>query len=296
MLPIDFITVVFDKEIDYLSVQAKSISLCIDSDSIGTIFVIVNDDDHICEKINVDWWGENRHKVNIISKTKFGRCELSYGWNSQQLYKLFGASIATNKWSMCLDAKTWFVQKLDFNKIFDETGRVNFHSFPTLPVFKPAEEFVEKFYNIESKEVIGPGGVPFFFHTQTVIDLIADLEDNHNTTLLEFFSKNVKYPVFLTEFMLYSGFVKYKYGSHDKLYSQQQYYLITNVADFQKYEFDKIFVQMQDPNNLTASIHRSVYPYLTEKQLQTWVDFLHSKNLIDDTAVTYQKLNTNTNI
>lgn len=294
MLPIDFITVVFDKEIDYLYTQAKSISLYIDSDSIGTIFVIVNDDDNVCKKINVEWWGENRHKVNIIPRTRFGVCEVLHGWDSQQLYKLFGASLSANKWSICLDAKTWFVQKLDFDKIFDNDDRVNLHSHPTPLVFKPAEEFVENFYNIESKEVIGPGGVPFFFHTQTVNDLISDLENNHNTTLLEFFSKNVMHPIFLTEFVLYSGFVKYKYGSHDELYSQKQYYLITNIADFQKHDFDKIFVQMQNPNNLTASIHRSVYPYLTQKQLKTWVNFLHSKNLIDDPDDMYQKLNTNT--
>ena len=293
---IDIITVVFQQELYYLEIQARSIEQYIDSDRIGKIFVVVNDNDSVCNLVDKNWWGNNSHKVIVIPRTRFGVREQLHGWDSQQLYKLFGASIAASKWSMCLDAKTWFVQNLDFDKMFDSTGRVNLRSFPTIPVFKPAEKFVETFYKIESKEVIGPGGVPFFFHTQTVIDLIKDLEDNHQITLIDFFSKNVMSPVFLTEFMLYSGFVKYKYGSHNILYSQNQYYSVTNLADFQKYEFDNIFVQMQYPNNLTASIHRSVYPYLTEKQLQTWVDFLHSKNLINDTAVTYQKLNTNTNI
>ena len=293
---IDIITVVFQQELYYLEIQARSIEQYIDSDRIGKIFVVVNDNDSVCNLVDKNWWGNNSHKVIVIPRTRFGVREQLHGWDSQQLYKLFGASIAASKWSMCLDAKTWFVQNLDFDKMFDSTGRVNLRSFPTIPVFKPAETFVETFYKIESKEVIGPGGVPFFFHTQTMIDLIKDLEDNHQITLIDFFSKNVMSPVFLTEFMLYSGFVKYKYGSHNILYSQNQYYSVTNLADFQKYEFDKIFVQMQDPNNLTASIHRRVYQYLTEKQLQTWVDFLHSKNLIDDTAVTYQKLNTNTNI
>ena len=293
---IDIITVVFQQELYYLEIQARSIEQYIDNDRIGKIFVVVNDNDSVCNLVDKNWWGNNSHKVIVVPRTRFGVQEQLHGWNSQQLYKLFAASIATSNWSMCLDAKTWFVQNLDFAKMFDNTGRVNLCSFSTIPVFKPAETFVETFFNIESKEVIGPGGVPFFFHTETITDLIKHLEEHHNTNLLDFFSKNVMSPVFLTEFMLYSGFVKYKYGSHNTLYSQNQYYSVTNLADFQKYEFDKIFVQMQGPTNLTASIHRSVYPYLTEKQLQTWVDFLHSKNLIDDTAVTYQKLNTNTNI
>lgn len=290
---IDILTVVFQPELYYLKIQARSIEQYIDSDKIGKIFVVVNDTSSVCDLVDVNWWGKNRNKVIVIDRNHFGVCETLDGWNSQQLYKLFAASVATNEWSMCLDAKTWFVQTLDFDKMFDKTGRVNLTSFPTIPVFEPAEKFVEKFYDIESKEVIGPGGVPFFFHTQTVIDLVDDLEKNHNTSLLEFFSKNVMSPVFLTEFMLYSGFVKYKHGSHNSLYSQKQYYSVMNQADFQKYDFDKIFAQMQYPNNLTVSIHRSVYPYLSEQQLNTWVNFLHSKNLIDNTTETFQLLNTN---
>ena len=290
---IDILTVVFQQELYYLQIQARSIEQYIDSNQIEKIFVIVNDADSVCSSVDINWWGINSHKVIVIPRTRFGVREQLHGWDSQQLYKLYGASVATSKWSMCLDAKTWFVQNLDFDKMFDNTGRVNLKSFSTIPVFKPAEVFVENFYNIESKEVIGPGGVPFFFHTPTVIDLIKDLEDNHHTTLIDFFSKNVMSPVFLTEFMLYSGFVKYKYGTHDTLYSQYQYYAVANQADFQKHDFDHIFAEMQKPNILTASIHRSVYPYLTETQLHTWVDFLYSKNLIDNPTETFQLLNTN---
>ena len=290
---IDIVTVVFQPELYYLKVQARSIEQYIDSNKIGKIFVVVNDESSVCNLVDKSWWGKNQDKVVVYDRKHFGVCETLDGWSSQQLYKLFAAGVATSNWSMCLDAKTWFVQTLDFDKMFDNTGRANLNSFPTIPVFEPAEKFVEKFYNIESKEVIGPGGVPFFFHTQTVIDLVDDLEKNHNTSLLEFFSKNATSPIFLTEFMLYSGFVKYKYGTHDTLYSQKQYYAVMNQADFQKYDFDNIFVQMQYPNNLTVSIHRSVYPYLTDQQLNTWVNFLYSKNLIDNPTETFQLLNTN---
>jgi len=290
---IDILTVVFQQELYYLEIQARSIEQYIDCDKIGKIFVIVNDEDSVCSSIDVDWWGQNSNKVEIVPRSQFGVVESIDGWSSQQLYKLFGASIAISNWSMCLDAKTWFVKYLDFKKMFDETGRVNVHSFPTIPVFKPAEEFVEQFYNIESKQVIGPGGVPFFFHTETVKSLITDLEKNHNTNLIDFFSKNVMFPVCLTEFMLYSGYVKYKYGTHDTLYSQYQYYAINNVADFQVSEFDTIFGYMQQDHNLTASIHRRVYPLLKDQQLACWVDFLYEKKLIDDKELTCRKLNTN---
>jgi len=290
---IDVLTVVFQQELYYLEIQARSIEQYINYDKIGKIFVIVNDEDSVCSSVDVNWWGQNSNKVEIVPRSRFGVAASIDGWSSQQLYKLFGASIAVNEWSMCLDAKTWFVKSLDFKKMFDESGRVNVHSFPTIPVFKSAEEFVEQFYNIESKQVIGPGGVPFFFHTETITDLIADLEQNHNTNLLDFFTKHVMHPIMLTEFMLYSGFVKYKYGTHDTLYSQYQYYAINNVADFQVSEFDTIFGYMQQDHNLTASIHRRVYPLLTDQQLACWVDFLYNKQLINDKEATRRKLNTN---
>ena len=63
---IDILTVVFQQELYYLEIQARSIEQYIDSDKIGKIFVIVNDEDSVCSAVNVNWWGRNSHKVNII--------------------------------------------------------------------------------------------------------------------------------------------------------------------------------------------------------------------------------------
>ena len=59
-----------------------------------------------------------------------------------------------------------------------------------------------------------------------------------NTNLFDFFTKNVPWPTHLTEFILYSGWIKYRYGTLDTLYEKHtQYYTITNIADFEKNDF-----------------------------------------------------------
>jgi len=291
---IDFITVVFRPELFYLEIQARSIEQYVDTDKIGTIFVVVNDAESVCSLVDTDWYGINKHKVKVIWAESFGCTDFLHGWASQQYYKLATASIANSEWSACLDAKTWFVRRLDFDLLFEQDGRVRLASFPTIPVFLPAEQAVNEFFGIDSKQVIGPGGVPFLFNTEELHLLVEHLH-NKKTNLFKYFTRAVQYPTSVTEFMFYSGWIAYRYGDHSKLYSDNQYYSVTNIADFQSDDFDNKFLEMLTKQNLTASIHRRVYPKLKGKQLKTWVDFLRSKNLLqtlDDDLVITELLNT----
>ena len=284
---IDLITVVFAKEIPLIKIQAKSIELYIDAHRIKNIYVIVNDEDSVANLIDANWWGINSNKVQIITRSKYGVDPTLIGWDSQQMYKLFAAESAECPWSMCLDAKTWFVQNLQWDKLFDSQNRVKFRSIPVIPVFKPAQKFLENYYNITMKEVIGPGGVPFMFHTQTVKSMFKEL----NAPFLEFFPKHVRLPDNITEFMLYSAYVIYKYSNYSSLYSQSQPYIIQNMADFQVTEFDKILENMNYPVTLTASIHSRVYPWLTDEQYERWCRFLVNKHLTVDIENTKSQLN-----
>ena len=284
---IDLITVVFEKEIPLIEIQARSIELYVDTDIIKNIYVVVNDEDSIVDQINPEWWGTHSNKVKIIPRSKYGVDPALIGWDSQQMYKLFAAESAESTWSMCLDAKTWFVQRLDWDKLFDEHHKVKFRSFPVIPVFKSAQEFLEKFYNIHMKEVIGPGGVPFMFHTKTVKSMFKEID----TPFLEFFSTHVMFPANITEFMLYSAYVIHKYGDYSSLYSHSQSYMVQNIADFQLDQFDKIMENMNYSVTLTASIHLRVYPLLTEEQFERWFSFLIEKNLTTTIENTKSRLN-----
>ena len=284
---IDLITVVFEKEIPLIEIQARSIELYIDTDIIKNIYVIVNDEDSVVTQINPTWWGIHSHKVQIIPRSKYGVDPTLIGWDSQQMYKLFAAESAESSWSMCLDAKTWFIQSLRWDKLFDEDNRVKFRSMYVNPVFKSAQDFLEKFYNIHMTQIIGPGGVPFMFHTETVKSMFKEIE----IPFLEFFSTHVRLPANITEFMLYSAYVIHKHGNYSSLYYNSQHYYVQNIADFQIDKFDKILENMNYPVTLTASIHLRVYPLLTEEQFETWCNFLVERDLTTNIENTKRQLN-----
>lgn len=283
---IDLITVVFQQELYLLEVQARSIELYIEPHRIQNIYVVINDSDAIVSQIDLAWWGVNSHKVKLIPRSLWGDAETLHGWASQQLYKLLAAEQAESAWSMCLDAKTWFVQPLDWSKLFDTNGKACFKSFPTIPVFKSAQLFVEQYLGIKLPHVIGPGGVPFMFHTETVKSMVKHIDN-----FFDFFVAHVQFPDELTEFMLYSGFVIYKYGNYTRLYSKEQFYTVTNLADWQHTEFDHILQYMGSEHNLTASIQGRAYAYLTPEQLDCWTGFLLTKQLIASPENTKNKLN-----
>lgn len=269
---IDLITIVFKEEIDYLRTQAESVSLYVPS--INNIYVIVNDDDDICNLIDPSWWGKYSNQVKVIPYSKWGYTTWVLGWENQQLLKLLAASEAESKWSMVLDAKTWFIQELDYTKLFDEHNRATVGFQRTVPVFQSSKEFVEQYYSVTLNEVIGPAGVPFMFHTDTVANMVVEFED-----FINFFQIHVRYPHCITEFYLYSAYVLARHGTYEELYNKTQYYGCCNIADFDVPEFAAHFQRMHDPKMLTVSIHRRAYPLLSPEELDFWFGLLLSKKI-----------------
>jgi hypothetical protein len=269
---IDLITIVFKEEIDYLRTQAESVSLYVPT--INNIYVVVNDEDSVCDLIDTTWWGKYSGQVKVIPYSKWNYTTWVLGWENQQLLKLLAASESESKWSMVLDAKTWFIQQLDYTKLFDKYGRATVGFQRTVPVFQSSKEFVEQYYSITLNEVIGPAGVPFMFHTETVANMVAEFDD-----FINFFQTHVRYPHCITEFYLYSAYVLARYQVYEELYNKTQYYGCCNIADFDVPTFDEHFTRMQHPQMLTVSIHRRSYPIMSRAQLENWYQFLLSKKI-----------------
>lgn len=271
---IDIVTVVYRDELDFLKIQARSLDLYVPHTNVNCIYVIVNDDDSVCDLIDPGWWQHHKN-VKIIPYSKWGYTTRVNGWENQQLCKLLAASEAESEWSMCLDAKTWFIQRLNLTCLFDEYNRPRVGTIPVFEVFKPSQEFVEQYYGVLMPRVIGPAGVPFMFHTNTVKNMIAEFGD-----FINFFQTHVRYPHFITEFHLYSAYVLLCDESYEILYNKTQYYECCNIADFDVVDFDYHLNRIKNSSNiLTASIHRRAYPLLSADQLTSWNAFLDSRKL-----------------
>ena len=271
----DLISIVFRDEIQFLQTQAKSISKYLPAKNINQIRIVVNDTDDVCELIDTSWWGDNAHKVVITPVSAWNLNIYTNGWESQQLCKLLAAAESNTEWSYSLDAKTWFVNNLDIVKCFPN-GKYNSGTLDVFPVFEPAQQFVQNLYNIKMPKTLGPGGVPFMFHTKTVKALVDSIED-----FPTFFQNSVTYPNHVTEYYLYSGYVLHTHGTYSKLYNDVFLYDVVNIAHFEIDKFDEYYAtRFYKPNVLTASIHRAVYAGLTTEQLEQWDKFLTLKGII----------------
>lgn len=273
---IDLITVVFQEELHFLKIQARSIELYTRTQDIGNIYVVVNDVDSVVDLVDPVWYGTHQAKVKIVpySKWNFGADRLN-GWQSQQLCKLLAASEASSAWSMCLDAKTWFIRPLDLSKLFDKQQRVNSGALPVHPMFTNSRQFLERYYNISMPKIIGPAGAGTVFHSATVQALVNSFGD-----FMEFFKTNVANTNAITEFHLYSSFVLARNGTYNKLYNKTQYYSCYNLAHWELDKFDSVYHgYVHDDRALTASIHRKAYPLLSAKQIRRWQKFLAQKGL-----------------
>lgn len=285
---LDLITVVFRDELPLLKIQAESIHKYVSTQNINSITVVVNDTDDVADLIDVSWWQQHQDRVQVKCYSKWNYACRITGWENQQICKLLAAAESTAEWSMVLDAKTWFVRPLDLTRLFSNS-KANTGFIPVMEVFDSSRQFVENLYSIKLDLVLGPGGVPFMFHTDTVQELVNSIDN-----FIEFFQTNVKYPNLVTEFHLYSGYVLNKFGSYEALYNKTQYYQVVNIADYEAPEFDVLFKTMSSANILTVSIHRRTYKDLSESQITQWINFLKDKSVIHNELETRRQINTYT--
>ena len=274
---IDLVTVVFQDELPILKVQAQSVDLYGQHIGIQNIYVMVNDDQSVVDQIDPAWWGALANRVRIVPRNIFSTEFPNDGWLSQQILKLLGSSLSYNRWSLVLDAKTILVQDIKLDRLFMPDGRMSWGHHPIQPVFQESGRITSELFQIDLKNVLAPMGVPFLFDNQLVRGLIAEVELRVQTPFIRWFKDHGM----LTEFILYSGYCQYRYGSLDVVSTVNSAagYGVCNICHSEFKKFDTKFDIADNANILTVSIHRRAWSQLHADQQQRYRDFLVSKNI-----------------
>ena len=281
-MKLDLITVVYGEEIGLLKIQAQSFDRYLSHNDVGEIVIVINDAQHIKESIDTKWWGRLADRVNIMHHSQLGLVINPHiqGWYTQQICKLLAAKRCKALWSLVFDAKTWLVRTLDVREIFDHDGRPVVGHCPISTYWKDSKIYLEQMYGITMNTMLGPGGVPFMLHTETVNALVDSIDD-----FTEWFQSLVPGPgndtMFITEFMLYSAYVLHRHGVNNRLYSDlPPTWHPNNLASWKVDKFKKFFDRGALPSCLTVSIHKDCYQKLSSGEIATWLDFLERKNII----------------
>lgn len=260
----DLCTVVFRDELNILKTQARSIARWLDD--IDNIIVVVNDDVEIAEQIDPQDWQQYADRVQIVHRNHFGNRWCDNGWVSQQALKIAAADQSTSEWCLVLDAKTIFVRYLP--EMFDH-GRLCVGTMPVYEVFEPSRQIVNQLWNIDLQQQLGPGGVPFWFNTHEVRDMITDIESRTGQEFVQWFQDQGR----LTEFILYSGWIEHKHGLANVVADNRV--RPCNVCHSEVNMADTKLKQMHASH--TVSIHRHAWSQMSPSQHRTYQQFLEDR-------------------
>lgn len=264
---IDIVTVVFEPELNILQKQAQSLDLYVKN--VNSIIVVVNQDQDLHDQIDVTWWGSYQDRVKIIPRRTFGNTWSNVGWVSQQALKLVASAAACSTWAMILDAKTIFVKPFNLELTKPAVGKLDMY-----PVFEPSRQIANRLFNIELKNQLGPGGVPFAINTDQVRDMINWIETQTQQDFVTWFQAQGM----LTEFILYSAWIQYRTGSLNSIYNTEFTDIVpVNLCHSEVERFEQKLQNMVSAT--TVSIHRNAWSQLTPTQQQQYTDFLHSRGI-----------------
>jgi hypothetical protein len=270
---IDIVTIAFEDELGVLQVQAQSIDLYCKDLGIQSIYVVVNDTQAVADQINPAWWGSLQDRVRIIQRDTFSTKFVKDGWISQQALKILASTVSFNEWTMVVDAKTLFVKTVNPDEIIASSNQLTWGYAPIQEVFASAGQTVSQLFGIDLKHVAMPMGVPFMFHTRTVREMVSEVEQRTGQSFPEWFQHQVE----ATEFILYTGFVQFKYGL-DQMYLDTHRFPVCNICHSEVDSFERKFAEMLG-NVYTVSIHRKAWMQITEEQRTQYRTLLQQRQL-----------------
>lgn len=126
----EFITIVYRKELAQLRLQARSFRVFCNPNEISRITIIVNDDEHedrcfdyIYKEVLPDF-GDIQGKIRVVSASVIMPPMAGVrGYVTQQIVKLEFSRLALEENYIVLDAKNFFIRKPTSSDFFDTAGR-----------------------------------------------------------------------------------------------------------------------------------------------------------------------------
>lgn len=280
-MKIDFLTVVYKPEVDLLINQGASFDLRVDSENVGNIFIMINDqDESIKYQIQPSWYKKHADKVKILT-----RQDINYlpgpqedGWHTQQMVKLLGTAVSNNEWLIVIDSKTWFARDFKIDELF-ENNKAKCNLMVCNDWFKPGTEKFGKMLGIETSSCIWPNGVPHFMRPEVNRQMMNYVSQLTSQPFQTFFESNNKSKDMITEFICYDVYCQWS-GDYEKYYIDHQTTThVKNLADWELENFDQWVNRLNIDNPLTVSIKGEAFKKMTAEQRDKWHHYLSTIGL-----------------
>jgi hypothetical protein len=210
-----FVTIVFEREYEFLWLQARSFRLYCPAEMIAAIVVVENTARVMPEATRrciLAEYGDLAGLVRFVRSTDLALDPgMARGWQTQQLAKLLVAEIVHTDRYVSLDAKNHLVYRLQ--RAFLETGsgkgRVRALDY-TDNALRPNFENVMAFMGLDAdahRRSFTQSSTPYMLHTQIVRRMLDGLATREGMPFPRLFIENG-----LTEYLLYAAWVETEEG------------------------------------------------------------------------------------
>ncbi|UTW59251.1 hypothetical protein KFE96_02785 [Kordiimonas sp. SCSIO 12603] len=234
----DIVVVAFCGELRLLQLQARSFAKYLDPSIIGTIHVILHDNNEHAftayfNKYILPEYGPFKSKVRLTTYTTLlGHSIKSPDWWSQQSVKLLASNLIETKHYLILDCKNHFIRPSGFQRLYTNDGRMllplNYYHADFDENLKAAYTYFGGKGPLSVEKSL-PTITPFLAKTQIVKDLITHIETQENRSFHTVFMEKK-----FTEFFLYFGYLLACYGGIKQFYANSGPIVRTYFADYLK--------------------------------------------------------------
>lgn len=282
---VTFVTVVYENELNFMILQARSIFRFMEHSVLDRILIIVNGPNQqaVAEFIRINVLPEYRtlaSRVNLVSSQDVvPGISINFGWFTQQVLKLAIADFVSTDYYICLDTKNHLVRHAFLSSLFWNDGRVRYHSHCHFgSVMEP--HFINSLAFFGNQIAAGrnnpfPTTTPFVFQTAATRLLRKEVQRRGET----FNSLLVQFETSRSEFFLYYSFLLMK-NAVQELYKPDRSRVVVIWEHVVKdaREFDEAIARIEsDEENIIFSVHRQALRYMTEAQREritkVWASF-----------------------
>ena len=210
----DFVTVTFSDELSLLAIQATSFAKHVDSNIVGTIFIVVNEADfravEAVIKRKILW--RYKHLKDAVKIVNGWLPSLADGWKRQQVLKLAIARKIQTESFVILDSKNHFIRPFGREQIVSPDNKLYSVRYD---IYEPFQEGFERaccYFGYEGEPPVKaalPTTTPYFMVSDLAKRLIGYIEAKEGKPFEEVFHELDLYTEFYSyyAFLLSQGYV-----------------------------------------------------------------------------------------
>jgi hypothetical protein len=266
MPEIDFVTVVYAREVPLLRLQARSLRKLFDPEHIGRILILVNEDTgeataHTARQVRetvLPEYGTLGSRVSVLDGAALlGEPVRGTGWKRQQTLKLLASAEVHADVYVALDAKNHFIRPADASAFIAADGRMKSFRARQQGSLKPYFVNSCTYFDLDPARYVDeamPATTPFPLSRTLVREMIHEIEKREAMPFARFFHtprRNV------TEFFLYFAFLTARHSPIDAIYAFGRRHTVTLFTRWPETpeKLAAALAQLSDASTLVFGLH-----------------------------------------